>query len=66
MTPELMTLHLADGSTFTAEVNMEPDGLHVNAGFVKDIIQPDSVRQVCHRLLEMINDAQDPVGPVKR
>jgi hypothetical protein len=64
---EMMTLHLADGTTFAAEVEMLGGRLVMNAGRgMVFTLEPASVRQVCHRLLEIINNAQDPVGPVKR
>ena len=60
MTPEHIVIQMTDGTEFAALVHVESGKLHVSAGGflgLTFVLEPKSVRQVCNRLLEMI----DPV-----
>jgi hypothetical protein len=62
MTPELMVIQMTDGTEFVALVHMESGKLHVAAGGflgLTFVLEPKSVRQVCHRLLEMCLDESE-------
>jgi hypothetical protein len=62
MNPETMVLHMTDGTCFTALVSVESGKLHIRAGeYISIVVEPESARQVCHRILEMILDAKDGV-----
>jgi hypothetical protein len=57
--PEVICLHLGDGSCIEAMVHIEADRLHVNAGWgFSFVIQSKSARAVCRRLLELLPDEQ--------
>lgn len=60
MKPEPMVLQMTDGTELAAMVHMESGKLHIQAGkFLIFVVEPDSVRQVCHRLLEMCLDESE-------
>jgi hypothetical protein len=52
---EHVCIDLTDGSTLEALVHTENGNLHVTVGFgMIFIIRPESVREVAHRILELI------------
>ena len=56
MTPEQVAVCCTDGSTFSFLLHAEPDGLHIDTVLGRFIIRPDSVNQVCSRILEIMNE----------
>ena len=56
MTPEPICIDLTDGSSFSAMVHVESEKLHINLGwmFGAFVIKPESARQVCRRILDML------------
>jgi hypothetical protein len=56
MTPEQVAVCCTDGYTFSFLLHAEPDGLHIDTGYLgKFIIRPDSAYQVCQRILLLIS-----------
>jgi hypothetical protein len=62
MKPEPMVIQMTDGTEFAALVHMESGKVHVSAvgflGFIF-VLEPNSLRQVCNRLLEIMNNEKD-------
>jgi hypothetical protein len=56
MKPEQMTLQMTDGTQFDALVSVQDGILFIDSGFLVFRFRPESARQVCQRILRLVND----------